>query len=137
MAKVFGLTKAQTNKRRISIRMPKGMLEDIDFVLQKTNQSLRNRSKWISIAIINMSTTSNFDYMVSEEWLSPGNNESVQVTLTPEAELALSKMQEILINKENINSELISSIVRASIIQHIIKEEITIMGVRTPDTNKQ
>src|SRR5665648_1140618 len=95
MIKVFGkTTTTPVAKKRISVRVPTGMLSDIDNVLKQRNMTYRKRSEWISSALVDMLNKPNFIQYIQEEWLSPGNNEMIQITLEETAEKALAQMLE-------------------------------------------
>ena len=99
------------------------MLQDIEGVLRNQGITYRKRSVWISDALLAMKQQPNFIQYIQEEWLNPGNNATIQISLESAAELALTQMLEVSAAELDKHNELVSSIVRASIIQAILKQE--------------
>lgn len=124
MIKVFGKKiKLSHQKKRICVRMPSGMVDDVYNAMRKAHLSSRYRSRWISNAIIALQKKPEYISSVQEEWIVPGNNQIVQISLDSEAENALISMAEQIKNLNKEHPEIHSSIVRTSIIHALLHNE--------------
>ena len=123
MTKVFGLNNSVLkNKKRISVRMPKEMLNEIDTTLSALKISTRLRSRWISEAIVNFYKNNDYIEAVQEEWIDPGQNKVIQIFLEKEAEDIVELIVSKLKNTEEAHAEP-SSIIRASVIHELLRNE--------------
>lgn len=126
MIKVFGrqLNK-KSPKKRISVRVPQAMLEDVKKVMANEGVNQRFRSRWIADTIIRLVTMPNYLQIISEEWIDPGKNKVIQVSLEADAIEALYTItKELKEDSEQQKKDLHSTIVRTSIIQAILANEI-------------
>ena len=91
MKKVLGNNTVALNqkKKRLCVRIPDSMLLDIKHTLANNSVSIKSRSKWISEAIFELLISNNYIDYVSEEWIEPGKNSILEVTLDKKAENAL------------------------------------------------
>lgn len=122
MKKVLGKKIKIIKKKRLSVRMPKSMIIDIEHRIKTEYKSVKFRSKWISAAIDELSQDENYSDLIAEEWIEPGKNEIIQITLDPQAEERLNYMDKKL-NEIIHNKDISSSIVRTAILQKLIKGE--------------
>ena len=119
MKKVLGKKPAVKKTKRMSVRIPVSMLNDINENILKASLPIKHRSRWISEAISNLHKEPNCFDFISEERIDPGNNVLIQVSLEQNAEKSLIEMStkaNVLLNKDPY-----SSIIRTAIIHKIMK----------------
>lgn len=115
-------------KGRASVRMPPKMLKDIGIALERSGHNLKERSNWICKAISQLASTEDYWLYVQEEWIERGSNTMIQVTMDEVTNNDIEKMQGKIkeINPEIVASDIdiISAIIRTSIIQRFIKDKV-------------
>lgn len=123
MAKVLKAPPKEIKKTRISVRLPKKMLSELDDKLASDGFNKKQRSTWVSDAICRLSTKPLFNDYVLENWMDNGNNISTQFTLTQEACNKLEFIRETLTAEDLANTELKSAVVRTSIIHKFLDND--------------
>ena len=106
-----------TIKKRISVRLPIGMLARLDDELLKSNYSKKERSLWFEDAFREFAMIEDKLGVVAEEFMSPGASTLVTFTLSKDTDVVL---EDIAINAEKDKS----SVVRTVITQKLIKSKI-------------
>lgn len=124
MVKVFKSPQKISSKKRISLRLPVQMLNELNNCMEAVGKNKKERSHYISQAIIELEATGHFEGLVAENWLERGDNCSIQISLNQEAELALNTIEKVCNKKQESKTDLISAIVRTAIIQKILSEDI-------------
>jgi hypothetical protein len=120
MKKVFSAPKKEERvKRRLNVRVPEKMVQEIEAKMKEDGFNSKQRSEWISRAILDLEKIESFSTFISEEWIVPGKNILLQVSIDSEANYALEKI--VLISKKELNSDdLQSSVIRTAILQKLI-----------------
>ena len=110
MAKVFSATPLNKRvKKRISLRIPRQMKDEIINEMKKHGIPEKKRSKWISEAIVALSQKAHFTMDILEEWIESGQNTPTQITLAPNAETALQNMLSTLKEAEVTKNDMQSA----------------------------
>jgi len=121
MAKLFVPPKdTQLLKKRVSVRMPHGMLDDIRSTLLRQGVSLRLQSQWVSEAIVRLYAMPGYWDAIAEEWLDPGANTVKQITLNENAMNALKAIGDQLKQQRPETDGANSKIIRTAIHQALI-----------------
>lgn len=107
-------------KKRVSVRMPHGMLDDIRSTLLSQGVSLRLQSQWVSEAIVRLHAMPGYWDAIAEEWLSPGANIVKQITLNENAMNALKAIGDQLKQQRPETNDANSKIIRTAIYQALI-----------------
>ncbi len=107
-------------KKRVSVRMPQGMLDDIRSTLLRQGISSRLQSQWVSEAIVRLHGIPGYWNAIAEEWLDPGNNTVKQITLNEKAVNALKSMGDQLKQQCPETDDASSKIIRTAIHQALI-----------------
>lgn len=110
--------------RRVSIRIPAKMLEEMNILMANEGKTSHYKGKWISNAIVALYEEEDFVALVNEEWLDRKNNVPLQVTLTKEAEEALSQMQQTLEEEISGRKDLLSATIRVAITASLIRNGV-------------
>lgn len=118
MKKILGKKIQPIKKKRLSVRMPQSMVCDIEKNLIHNKLSIKQRSKWIADAIHDLYKNTCFLDLVAEEWIEPGGNTVLQITLDQNSETLLNEMNKVI--TKNLPNNDISSIVRTAIIQKLM-----------------
>ncbi len=120
MKKVFSAPKKEEKvKRRLNVRVPEKMVQEIEVKMREDGFHSKQRSEWISQAILDLSKMESFTTFISEEWIVPGKNILLQVSVDSEAQDALEKI--VSVSREELNSDdLQSSVIRTAILQKLI-----------------
>lgn len=122
-AKILGSKNRIVTNKKVTIRVPIKMLEDISQHLAKQNISIKKRSEWICKAIEDLHKSEDYSEIVCEEWIEAGNNILLQVNLDNRALAALEEMKTNLkllaIDNPQVKDE-ISCIIRTAILQRLI-----------------
>lgn len=101
-------------KRRISVCMPTGMIEELNEALIK-KKNLRKRSEWINEAIVQLSQLAQPEEYVLEDWIERGTGNSViQVYLSLESFDIIRKILTSLEAKKNKSYD-VSTVVRTAV----------------------
>jgi hypothetical protein len=120
-AVVFGAKPPERQKdHRIAVRIPKGMVNDIQDTMNKQGLSYRFRSKWISFAIVWLERIPQFWDSVAEEWIEAGGNELVSIVLNEVTRSALDREMEIVRERFPGIDDIQSKVVRTAIMQLLI-----------------
>jgi len=109
-------------KKRLTVRVPVKMLNDITICLTREKMSQRKRSEWIAHSIISLGEIENFADLIAEDWVEPGQSCPVQITLDKDAQKILETLKDEIINKRIHINEPQSSIVRTAINQKLLCE---------------
>jgi len=121
MAKLFVPPKdTPPLKKRVSVRMPHGMLDDIRSTLLRQGISSRLQSQWVSEAIVSLHDMPGYWNAIAEEWLDPGANTAKQITLNEKAVHALKAMGDQLKQQCPETNDANSKIIRTAIHQALI-----------------
>lgn len=107
--------------RRISIRIPVKMLEEVNELLINEGKTGHQKGKWISHAITSLYHDEDYLELIKEEWLDRKNNVPLQVTLTKEAEDVLLKIINALKKDCPARKDLLSATVRVAITAALIR----------------
>lgn len=107
--------------RRVSIRIPAKMLEELNDLLAREGKTGHYKGKWISDAILALFQEEDYIELINEEWLDRKNNVPLQVTLTKEAEDVLAKIQEALKKESPGRKDLISATIRVAMTAALIR----------------
>jgi len=120
MRKVLAAPKKDENiKKRLNVRVPINMVPEIEKKMKKVGLNTKQRSSWISEAIVSLEKQESYTVYISEEWIIPGQNVLLQVSLDIEAQKALENMIATA-KKELFSEDLQSSIIRTAILQKLI-----------------
>lgn len=120
-AKIFSLPGKTAKRRRISVRVPKKMIDDLNIAMQTIGLATRMRSSWISNSVIDLKKYSYYTDCVLEEWIESGNNTSIQISLNEQASIALDDMLKEIKNIEDNKSDMQSAIIRTAILQKLME----------------
>ncbi len=121
MAKLFLPPKDPPSlKKRVSVRMPHGMLDDIRSTLLRQGLSSRLQSQWVSEAVVRLHGIPGYWNAIAEEWLDPGANAVKQITLNEKAVNALKAMSDQLKQQCPAANDVNSKIIRTAIHQALI-----------------
>lgn len=120
-AKIFSLPDKAAKKRRISVRIPKKMIDDLNTAMKKIGLSTRMRSSWISDSVIALKKHPYYTDCVLEEWIESGNNTSIQISLSEQASAVLDNMLQEIKNIEDNKSDMQSAIIRTAVLQNLIE----------------
>jgi metal-responsive CopG/Arc/MetJ family transcriptional regulator len=116
--------KNKKKPNRISVKIPKKLDSELSTHIEKNCLSKKARSKWISEAIEELSTSETYWLLVQEDWIERGNNVTIQVSFDKPHESLLTRMiVEVQKNLDEETDDLKSSIVRTAIIGKLMKEE--------------
>ncbi|NOY51174.1 MAG: hypothetical protein GXO88_11530 [Chlorobi bacterium] len=107
-------------KKRVSVRMPQGMLDDIRSTLLRQGLSSRLQSQWVSEAMVRLHGIPGYWNAIAEEWLDPGANIVKQITLNEKAVNALNAMSDQLKQQYPAANDVNSKIIRTAIHQALI-----------------
>lgn len=125
MTKIFSATPLNKKvKKRISLRIPCQMKDEIIKEMKTQDIPEKRRSKWISEAIVELSKKAHFTADVLEEWIESGQNTPTQITLEADAEEALQGMLIMLKEAQVTKPDMQSAIIRTAIIQRFISNEM-------------
>ena len=108
-------------QKALSIKLPIDMFRDMDACVKATD--MKNRSKWVSSAIIRLEKMSNYCDLISDCWSDLGNYKQTRFILTAEATKSLLNINKTLKACVNPTKEWLSLIVRTAIIQFIINSK--------------
>lgn len=117
-----GFRVKEAKKYRTSLRLPEIVLDKISISMGNNGYGLRSRSKWICEAVRDLVQQDGYWDLIAEEFMDNKENEVILVTMDEETNSSLSKAAQDYI--ENFQADVIdqSVILRAAIIQRLIKE---------------
>lgn len=121
MAKILNAPSVNSKKRRISLRLPKEMLIDVDGVITSKGGNKKQRSQYISDSIIDLEHIESYPTLITENWLDRGENTVIQITLSHEAEKALERVISATEQTIEVSNELISPCIRTAIIHWLLR----------------
>ncbi len=107
--------------KRTSIRMPRKMLFSVDESMVLNGYNQKEKSKWISNAILNLEKMPAYSMYIEQCVIDADLDEKADVTLTTKAQESLDKMM-LGVNLSIKNSDKQSRVIRAAIIQYLIKD---------------
>ncbi len=107
--------------RRTSLRSQPGMFSDIDSSMILNGYNKRERSKWISDAIVSLSKNDDFIFLVKQEFME-NSGESTPIIIGSNAASLLDKMIQKASCELVKTHDLQSKILRTAIIQFLMKD---------------
>jgi len=109
-------------KKKSCVIFPKKMVEDIELDITKRGGTKKDRSLWVCDAIRKLiALNKNYIDRIHDDWIEAGNNERITIYLDAMAEKIIQDITQGLM-KENVEvKDLRSSIIRAAVLQKLIK----------------
>lgn len=111
------ILKIPAGQKILSIKLPSGMLKDIDLNISMLKQKMK-RNSWVSDAVNMLNKNAHRKELVDEFWFEPGNSIQTKLKLNSHGAQALQELQDYLGKQYKI-----SDIVRTAIIQKLIYDE--------------
>lgn len=113
-------------EKRISIRLPEKMAQDVATTIKAAGLSIKDRSDWIADSIKQLAEKEEYWLFVQEDWLDRGKNKTIQILLDQAMMNQLTKMvAETQKNTQQENTELKSAVIRTAILQRLISQRGT------------
>ncbi len=109
------------SSKRTSVRVQSKMFSDIEKSMILNGYHFRERSKWISDALIRLEKTDDYVSLVRQEYMSSGG-EAIPIVIGVKAMQSLEKMIEATSEVLPKNNDLQSKILRTSIIQFLLED---------------
>jgi hypothetical protein len=107
-------------KKRMSVRVPLGMIEKIEENLLASGYNKKQRYFWFEDVINELFKTADYHNLIAEEFITAGTTKVVTLSISTETykkvELTVGEVFKI----ENYNTDK-SSIIRTAIIQRVLK----------------
>ena len=120
LRKAISLHKTESKKTRTTICLPIAMLEKIHASIEEEGISRKRRSQWIEMTVLRLLNKKNFQELVLEEFLEPGFNTTIPLSLSSKTKLEIDQTVDN-IQAETHRSLEVSALIRTAISQHLIQ----------------
>lgn len=111
---------ANSTRVRTSFRLPEALLDKIHASMSANGYSLKQRSLWLNEAIEQLANKE-FTLLVLEDFLYPGKNEKIPLTLTAQSAQCVKSIEQHIQHVEG-ESPAIGAILRTACLQRIMTE---------------
>lgn len=108
------------NKKRMSLRVPKGMLPQIEADLLASGYNKKERTAWFEDILKDLFEDEDHLSLIAEEFITPGTTHTISLTISletfekvKEAVFAVKKQEQAITDR--------SSVIRTAIIQRLMK----------------
>ncbi len=108
------------SSKRTSVCLPEAMRAEIETTMTKQGVSTKRRSQWIERAITDLHEQPSFGELVLEEFIEPGRNVTIPVTLSITVKQLVDDTAEVLTESTGRAVER-SSVIRTAISQALIR----------------
>lgn len=129
----FIAPKLPANKTRVrtSFRLPEALLDKIHESMSAGGYSLKQRSLWLNEAIAALAKKE-FALLVLEDFLYPGKNEKIPLTLTEKSAGCVQQIEQHIQQSEG-ETPAIGAILRTATLQRIMSENTANKAVPSRD----
>lgn len=128
MAKAFAPPRSTQTARR-TVRVPVRMIEDLRTHMQSNHYPTRKQSRWIEEAIIQLLDAEFFPELVAEDFVAPGTNRPIRVSLNGRTEDRLVAGIKRVETEENV-SDVQSKLIRTAIRHRLLNDNPATGGGR-------
>lgn len=109
-------------KKKACVVFPRLMVKDVELSIKNSGGSKKDRSLWVCDAIKKLiSLNENYIDRIKDDWIEAGNNERITIYLDAMTEKTILDITQGLAEKNIEIKDLRSSIVRAAVLQKLIK----------------
>lgn len=119
--RAFGGPLREETKSRTTLCIPSGMLTAAHEAMKQSKFSLKRRSQWIEEAVELFLTLPDFEDMVLEEFIEPGGNTTIPVTIRSRLAEKIDNAIQLLHQQGELNVER-SGVLRTAISQAILRQ---------------
>ena len=110
-------------KKRMSVRVPLGMIAKIEENLLFSGYNKKQRFYWFEDVITELFSTEDYHNLIAEEFITAGTTKVVTLSISTETYKKVEATVGEVLRIENYNTDK-SSIIRTAIIQRVLKTNV-------------
>jgi hypothetical protein len=111
---------AVQNKKRMSVRIPLGMIDRIEVNIHLSGYNKKQRFFWFEDVINELFMTPDYHNLIAEEFITAGTTKVVTLSISNETYRKVEATVSEVLEVEKYNTDK-SSIIRTAIIQRLLK----------------
>ena len=111
---------AVQNKKRMSVRIPLGMIDRIEVNIHLSGYNKKQRFFWFEDVINELFMTPDYHNLIAEEFITAGTSKVVTLSISNETYRKVEATVSEVLEVEKYNTDK-SSIIRTAIIQRLLK----------------
>ncbi len=109
-------------KKRTTCYMPSGMILSIRESMELNGYNLKEQSKWISDAVLNLEKLDNYFEFIEQGTIDAVFDKTPDVTLSIKASIALDNMLKVVSENTAITKDIQSQIIRTAVVHFLAKD---------------
>ena len=106
--------------KRISLRVPKGMIADIEIDQFNSGYNKKERTLWIKDVLNELFETEDYHLFIAEEYIKAGTTKTISLIISLELFEKIKEAVKLVKEKEEQDCDR-SSVIRTAILQRLMK----------------